>query len=526
MPYVSGRNGAVAAASPLAACEALRMLMNGGNAIDAAIVAAAVLSVDEPYFSGPGGHGIALVHDAAAKDTRCLDFGGSTPQAFTIDQWGTPPAYPRGSVVSAIFPAMLAGWAELLARYGTISLSDALQPAIIHAARGVVVRPVVASFTRNLAEVVSRYPELAGIFMPDGELPREGHVIRYPALAETFSAVAREGVETFYRGELAQRIVRYLNAHGSRFTMDEFENYRPKWRDTLSATYRDRFDVIVPRCQVCSPCVLTQLNIWEQFDISELGLLTTAGLHVGIEAAKVAFEDRSTQCGDPDFYDVPYDRLASKSYANQIAQQLDLKQSSRDLYEHESSGKSSGTTHLTVVDRERNVAAITQTLGPDFGCMHVVPETGIILNSEGLYFDLVPEFGPNYPQAGKLPQHDMCPTIVLKDGELFLSLGTPGAQGITQTIPQVISKVIDHGMSIQAAIESSRYRYYGGGRVQLDDGIDEQTRIELGAKGHQILPKAQTPIWAGAFNAVMRDPDQDVLVGGADPRRGGLTVAY
>ncbi len=188
--------------------------------------------------------------------------------------------------------------------------------------------------------------------------------------------------------------------------------------------------------------------------------------------------------------------------------------------------KAGGTTHLTVVDRDQNAVVITQTLGPDFGCMHVVPQTGIILNSEGLYFDLEPEGGPNYPEAGKLVQHDMCPTVVLKDGELFIALGTPGAQGISQTIPQVISKVIDHDLEIQAAIESDRYRYYGNDQVRLGEGIPRHTRNQLEAKGHRILPNDSNTLWAGGFHAVMLNSGSGVLAGGADPRRGGLAVGY
>lgn len=526
MPYVGGRNGIVAAASPLAATEGLRVLMDGGNAIDAAIVTAAILSVDEPYFSGPGGHGILLMYDAAAKQVRCLDFGGFAPHAFTIDQWGTPPAYPQGSVQSTIFPALLAGWSEALATYGSISLEDALQPVVEHARKGVVMRPVVASYIRNIAPNLAHYPELARIFMPDDRVPRAGELIRYPALGESFRVIAKEGVRNFYEGTLAERMVDYLNKHGSLFTPEEFKNYRPRWRPTITTTYRDRYEIVVPRCQSCSPCILTQLNVWEQFDLQRLGLNTPDSVHLGIEAAKVSFNDRRNLCGDPDFHEIPYERLASKDYAREIVERIKLSHGASEIPGDEFENKPGGTTHLTVVDRHRNAVAITQTLGPDFGCLHVVPQTGIILNSEGLYFDLEPEGGPNYPEPGKLSQHDMSPTIVLRDGELFLALGAPGAQGITQTIPQVISKVIDHNMGIQSAIESGRYRYYGRGKVQLDEDIAAQAKDQLLAKGHQVLPPTPTPIWAGAFNAVSIDPTNGTLAGGADPRRGGLSVGY
>ena len=181
---------------------------------------------------------------------------------------------------------------------------------------------------------------------------------------------------------------------------------------------------------------------------------------------------------------------------------------------------------VTVVDEEGNAVAMTCTLGPGFGCMHVVPGTGIILNNEGVFFDLDPRDGPNYPAAGKRVQHDMSPTMVFRGDRLFLALGTPGALGITQTIPQVISKVIDHGLPLQSAIESDRYRYFGAGQVRLGENIPSAVRDRLRNAGHDILPPGAPPIWAGGFHAVAIDPETGTLVGGADPRRGGQAMAY
>ena len=285
---------------------------------------------------------------------------------------------------------------------------------------------------------------------------------------------------------------------------------------------------MVPKCQTCSPNILTQLNVWEHFDVASLGHLSFEGIHVGIETAKFAFSDRRTCCGDPDFSAVPYDRLISSDYGAELAKRIDparalLEQRPGDQVDD---GLRGGTTHLTVVDKDGNAVAMTLTLGPSFGCMHVVPGTGIVLNNEGVFFDLDPPDGPNYPAAGKRVQHDMSPTMVFSGDRLFLALGTPGALGITQTIPQVISKVIDHGLELQAAIESDRYRYFGAGQVRLGDHIPPAIRDRLRDAGHDILAPGAPPIWAGGFHAVMIDPETGTLIGGADPRRGGLAVAY
>lgn len=527
MPAVAGTRGVVASASPLASVQGLKVLMDGGNAVDAAIATAAVLGLDEPYFSGIGGHGILMLHLAGSGEVKCLDFGGFAPHEFTIDQWGTPPAYRNGDVVSSVFPGTLAGWAEVLEQHGTLSLAETLQPAIGYARAGVPARPVVIDFIAGVHDRMKTFPELARIFLPEGRIPRAGEVIGHEDLARTFEQIAEHGAAHFYRGPLADEIVRYFNANGARFTKREFADYRPRWRDTLATTYRDGYRVIVPKCQVCAPNILTQLNIWESFDLAALGPLTPEALHLGIEAAKIAFADRKTYCGDPDFSAVPYGQLISKAYGAALAGRIDLDRAAPERPgAAPDDGRGGGTTHLTVVDKDRNAVAMTLTLGPDFGSMHVVPGTGIILNNEGVFFDLEPPGGPNYPAAGKLVQHDMSPTMVLKDDRLFLALGSPGAQGITQTIPQVISKIVDHGLDVQGAIESDRYRYYGAGRVRLGEGIPGEVLEKLRAKGHEILPPGAPPIWAGGFHAVMVDCTTGTLTGGADPRRGGLAVAY
>ena len=528
LPAVMGTRGVVASASPLASTAGLKVLMDGGNAVDAAVTVASILSVDEPYYSGIGGHGIAMLYVAGTGEVKCLDFGGFAPRAFTVDQWGSPPRYRYWDVRSSVFPGSLAGWTELLERHGTRSLAQALEPAIGHARRGVPARPVVVDFIARLKHEMARFPELAGTYLPGGRVPRAGQVIANRGLADTYEEIAGRGVSHFYEGPLRDRIVEYYNQCGSRFTEREFSAYRPRWRDTLESTYRDDYRVVVPKCQTCSPNILTQLNVWEHFDLAELDDQGFERIHLGIETAKIAFSDRRIHCGDPDFSAVPYQRLASKDYAADLAPGIDPNQARSERFPGDRADNVSrgGTTHLTVVDRDRNAVAMTCTLGPSFGCMHTVPGTGIILNNEGVFFDLHPPDGPNYPAAGKRVQHDMSPTLVFRGDRLFLALGTPGALGITQTIPQVISKVVDHRLPLQSAIESDRYRYFGEGRVRVGDNIPAAIRDRLRDAGHEVLPSGAPPIWAGGFHAVAIDPDSGTLIGGADPRRGGLAVAY
>ena len=227
--------------------------MDGGNAVDAAVTVASVLSVDEPYFSGIGGHGIAMLCLADTGEVKCLDFGGFAPRAFTIDQWGSPPRHRYWDVTSSVFPGTLAGWAELLERHGTRSLAQALEPAIEHARGGVPARPVVVDFISGLKNEMSRFPELAEIYLPGGRrAPRgAGHRESRPCRYLRRDCPER-GRRTSTRGPLRERIVEYYNRCGARFTEREFSEYRPRWRDTLETTYRDGYRVVVPKCQTCS----------------------------------------------------------------------------------------------------------------------------------------------------------------------------------------------------------------------------------------------------------------------------------
>ena len=216
MPAVMGTRGAVASASPLASAAGLKVLMDGGNAVDAAVTVAAILGVDEPYFSGIGGHGILMLYLADTGEVKCLDFGGFAPHDFTIDQWGSPPRYRYWDVRSSVFPGTLAGWAEVLERHGTRSLAQALEPAIGHAGRGVPARPVVVDFIARLKHEMARFPELAGTYLPGNCVPRAGQIIVNQDLADTYEEIATNGAAHFYEGALSERIVEYYNRCGAR----------------------------------------------------------------------------------------------------------------------------------------------------------------------------------------------------------------------------------------------------------------------------------------------------------------------
>lgn len=521
IPVVSGRNGAVAAPSSAATSVGLKVLMDGGNAIDAAVSAAATATVSEFMASGIGGHGIMVMYWAETGEVEVLDWGGFLPHELTMDQYGTPPTPPpTRNVLNTIFPGTLAGWAEALRRYGTISLSDALQPAIKYAEEGIVINPYLARSLASIKEYQEVFPELADVCMPEGRLPGVGDILKFPDLASTYRLIADKGPDVFYKGELADKVVSYLNENGSRFTKEEFANYKPIWRDTLSTTYRDEYEIFVAKNQNFNPVVLTMFNIWENFDLRNMGIITPETLHLVIETSKVALADRTAYYGDPDFVDVPYDILTSKEYGKRIAERIDMTKAAPEKPGRLDTRES--TTNIAVVDKNHNVVLITQTLGSFYGSMHVVPDTGVILNNEGLFFDFVPVDGPNYPAPGKRVENQMGGVIVLKNGKVWGGLGTPGGTQIPLIMAQVFMRMIDHDLRIQDAIEVPRTRYVGNGRVQIENAVPWETLEKLWQMGHYIT----NPTGLCGISGVWVDPRTGVMEAGAEPSRNYCRGAY
>lgn len=526
-PDVFGTNGMVAAAGPISASSGLKVLQDGGNAFDALITAAALLTLEQPMNCGIGGHAIGMFYTSKTGEITTLDFGGGLPKKFTIDQWGSPPEIPESGVLATILPGTLRGWDTVLKTYGTISLADALAPAIHYAEKGVPIRTDIIAAVEYLGgvEKFASHPELAKSLIIDDQMPEIGDLHKRPDLAKTYSLIAQKGADVFYKGELGDKIIEFLNDHGSRFTKEEFADYEPVWRDAISTRYRDEYEVFVPKAQVSSPQILTLLNIWENYDFSQIGNMSADYVHIMVESLKFAIANRANLYGDPAFSDIPFDLTTSKAYGKKIANNIDMnKAKAREFWSDKDLGKGH-TTHLCVVDKEGNIAAITQTLGNWFGAIEVVPGTGITLNNEGIFYDLTPEGGPNYPEAGKKSQHDMSPTIVFMNGKPYMTVGTPGGKAIPQIIAQVIHKIIDFGMTPQQAIDEPRFVDGGISRGGFGNMTLEEYK-KLLAKGH--MADALIPIeargHAGVPAAIIIDGKNGVLLGGINWN--GIVVGY
>jgi gamma-glutamyltranspeptidase/glutathione hydrolase len=536
MQVQMGPNGGVASTGPLGSSAGLKVLQDGGNAVDAAITAAIMSTVTVPDANGIGGHGGMMIYLAKTREIKFLDWGGPFPKAFNISDWGTPPVLPpERSVQNTVLPGTLKGWETALQTYGTINLAQAMAPAIEYAEQGFPMYPGFGFVMDWVGDQFDIYPEVLEVFAPDGKIPKVGEYMRLPELAATYRRIAKEGTGIFYGGDLGQKIIAFMNENGSRFTIEEFRDYKPVWRDMLKTTYRD-FEIFAVKNQNFTPVALEMFNFWEHFDLPNMNPMSPDALHIIAEGMKLGWADR-VYYGDPAQSNIPYDTLVSKEYMDAYVKLFDKNK----VLPFEPAGDQTGllpspkalsvskkidtrhhisTTSIVAVDKDGNVAAITQTLGGAFGSMHVVPGTGIILNNEGEYFDLEPVNGHNYPAPGRLEENQMGAIFAFKNGKFYAGTAMPGGWAIPVVQAQVLERVLDYGMYMQQAIEFPRLTnsYEPLGAIIVEPGINEATRAALKAKGHTVLVDVSDTF--GILGVVV-DPKTGAKEVGADP--GALT---
>ncbi|MBO0898744.1 gamma-glutamyltransferase [Cellulomonas sp. zg-ZUI199] len=548
VPVAVGSGGAVATVDPDATRVGLEVLRRGGNAVDAAVAAAATLGVTEPYSAGIGGGGFLVVHDAATGTVQTLDGRETAPAAMGPDAFvenGTAIPFDQAvtSGLSVGVPGTPATWQAALDTWGTLSLRDALAGATRVAEKGFVVDRTFVEQTAANADRFAAFPSTAALYLPGGAPPRVGSVLRNPDLARTYRLLARDGVDALYTGPLAQEIVDTVQAPpvapGSTRVVrpglletSDLAAYDVVPRDPTHVTYRglDVYGMAPPSSG--GSTVGEALNILETVDLGALD--DTQALHRYIEASSLAFADRNRYVGDPAFVDVPLEELLSDGFAAERACLIDPTAAlpkpiapgvPDGTYEGCEAGTDPGvespegtsTTHLTTADRWGNVVAYTLTIESTGGNGIVVPGRGFLLNNELTDFSFTDTQGgsdPNLPGPGKRPRSSMAPTIVLRDGRPFLALGSPGGATIITTVLQTLVNRIDLGMPLDQAVAAPRATPRNGTSIQAEPGFP---RTGLEALGHTF---ADTPE-IGAATAI------EVLDGGrllsvAEPvRRGG-----
>ena len=537
---VYGANGMVASQEALATEIGVEVLKNGGNAVDAAVSVAFALAVTLPRAGNLGGGGFMVVHHAESGETVAIDYremsGAAASRDMYLDEQGeADSAKSRYSGLAVGVPGTVAGMAEALERFGTISLADALAPAIELAESGIEVTEGLSDSLKALTERLQKWPSSMAIFYKDGGAPYEpGETLVQADLAQSLKAIAENGPSAFYEGPIAEKIVAAVEAADGHLAMDDFKAYEVKLREPIGGSYRGYDIASMPPPSSGGIHIVQILNTLEGVPMDFLGHNSADSIHMMAEAMKYAYADRSEYLGDPDFFDVPIAELTSKSYAADILDDISQGRAATaaeigpgDLAPYESGE----TTHFSVVDADGNAVSNTYTINFSYGTGMVADGTGILLNNELDDFSAKPgvpnAYGliggdANAVEARKRPLSSMSPTIVLKDGKPFLVTGSPGGSRIITTTLQLIMNVIDHSMNVAEATYAPRIHHqWLPDELRTEEGLSQDTIRLLEQRGHNVVVKNAM----GSTQSIM--VTDDGLYGASDPRRAGaLTLGY
>jgi gamma-glutamyltranspeptidase/glutathione hydrolase len=516
---VYGRRAMCATSHPRASLAAVEVLREGGNAVDAAIAASAVLAVVEPHMTGIGGDCFALIGKPGLDKPIALSAAGGAPAGNTAE-WLARSGLTRidpNSPHAVTVPGAIDGWTRLVADYGTMPLSRLLAPAIELAEQGFVVAPRVAA-DWALTERLSHHPGAGVHFLKDGRVPREGEAMRFPALARTLRIVAEEGREGFYAGAVAKDIVAELNALGGLHTLEDFAAQRATYVKPISVAYRgvELWELPPSNQGIVALMVLRMLE--------RLGLpadpASTERYHLQLEAARLAFAMRDTFVADPDMADVPVTHLLADAVIDDLASRVDRKRRRDDLgLLPEPTG--SDTVYFAIVDEGGMAVSFINSLYDEFGSGIVTRKTGVVLHNRGKGFVCTPGHR-NCIAPRKRPMHTLVPAMVLKDGKPHMVFGVMGAHFQPMGHVYVMTNMFHYGMDPQTAIDAPRV-FFDGDVVLAEEGLPAPVMAGLKALGHQV-ERRRMP-WGGA-QAVVIDRENEVLVGASDARKDGCALGY
>lgn len=537
IPYdFQAREGMVVAAHPLAAEAGLKMLKQGGNAVDAAIATAMALNAAEPFASGIGGGGFMVIHLADTKKTVVLNFREMAPAAATPDMFleegKVNETWRQRHGLAVGVPGALAGWALALETYGSRTLAEAIQPAISIAEEGY---EVGATFSKINKDEYDRLLLNAGEdnpYLNDGFPYEPGDHFRNPELAEFFRLIASQGIREFYEGETAEKIVAAVQAKGGIMTLSDLKAFTVEEQAPLKGTYKD-FTLYTNRPPGCGGLhILQLLNICEGWPLKDWGLNQAEYIHHLSEAFRFLFADKARYLGDPTYVDVPLERLLDKTYAAEVRERIHSGRVSESYPAGEFGMRpkeNGNTSHLCVVDHEGNLVALTQTINSFFGS-GIIPEgTGFILNNQMADFTPDPA-SPNAPGPHKRPLSNMAPLLLFREDTPFLVLGSPGGTRIFPSLSQIILNLTEFGMSIDEAIEAPRFFSYSSqGRARnlyLEARIGEDIRTTLEGWGNVLTIREAYDKYFGGAQGVLLPSQKKLILGGADSRRDGAGAGY
>jgi gamma-glutamyltranspeptidase/glutathione hydrolase len=531
---VIAAHGMAATSQPLATQVAVDILQAGGNAVDAAIAANALLCLVEPTGCGLGGDLFVILWDPKTKRLHGLNASGRSPATLTREEFARRglTRIPSLGPLPVSVPGCVDGWAQLHGRFGHLPLKEVLAPAIRYAREGAPISEVIAYYWGHNARVLREFDGFAEVFLPNGKPPAKGDLFRNPALADTLEAIGKGGARAFYRGKIARTIAAYMKEQGGFLTEKDLKDHRSEWTDPVSANYRG-FDVweLPPNGQGIA--ALQILNILEGFDIASMGFGSAEYIHVFAEAKKLAFEDRARLYADPDFVDVPVEHLISKEYAAERRALIDLKKAAQRYPACELAIDEGDTIYLTTADKDGMMVSLIQSNYRGMGSGMTPPGLGFILQDRGELFDLSGQ-SLNAYAPGKRPFHTIIPAFVTKDGKPWLSFGVMGGATQPQAHAQVIVNLVDFGMNLQVAGDAARVLHSGssqptgermtdGGYLSMESGISAETRAALESLGHRL---GETPGAFGGYQAIRWDEQQGVYYGASESRKDGHAAGY
>ena len=533
---VMSTNGMAATSHPLATQAAITILQNGGNAIDAAIAANAVLGLVEPTGCGIGGDLFAIIWSSEDEKLYGINSSGPAPNNISIQKLqesGVNKIPPYGPLPVTV-PGAVAGWVSMHKKFGKLNFKDLFNIPIDLAENGFPVSEVVAFYLEKSSEVFKDYPNFRETWMPNGYIPSKGDLFINKNLATTYSKIANSYGEDFYSGAIAKEIVNFLNEEGGYFELSDLKNFKPEWIKPVSSNYRG-YDVweLPPNGQGIA--ALQILNILEQFNISDLGFGSAEYIHLFTEAKKIAYEDRARYYADPKFNDIPTEYLISKEYAFERKKLLNTKKASKQI----SAGilEDGDTIYLTVADKHGNMVSLIQSNYRGMGSGMVPKNLGFMLQDRGEMFSLDP-LHFNALQGGKRPFHTIIPAFVTKDDKPFISFGLMGGAMQPQGHAQIIINLIDFKMNLQEAGDAPRFRHLGssqptgekmidGGFLIFESGFKDQELSTLKNFGHTIKSENDDEYLKGAFGgyqAIMLN--NNVYIGASESRKDGYAAGY
>ncbi|MDH5631624.1 MAG: gamma-glutamyltransferase [Gammaproteobacteria bacterium] len=528
---VVARHGMAATAQPLATDAALDILKRGGNAIDAAIAANAVLAVVEPVGCGIGGDLFALVWSADDKRLHGLNASGRSPRSLTLEEFKNRKLdkIPSFGPLPVSVPGTVDGWFELHKKFGKLPMTDILAPAIFHARNGFPVTELIAYYWERNAKFLESWPGFRDLYMPGGQAPKKGEIFRNRNLATTLEIIGEKGRDVFYKGPMARIIADYMKENGGYLSYEDMASHTSEWVTPQSTDYRG-YTVweLPPNGQGIA--ALQMLNILERYDIASMGFGSADYLHTLIEAKKLVFEDRARFYSDMAFNQLPVKQLISKSYANERKKLINPGRAAKT---YDAGINHGDTTYLTVADRQGNMVSLIQSNYRGMGSGMTPTGLGFVLQNRGELFALQ-EGHNNVYEPGKRPFHTIIPAFVTRKGKPYMSFGVMGGSMQPQGHVQILVNMIDFGMNLQEAGDAPRMRHDGssqptgeqmkdGGTVFLESGIPQETVRELLSRGHRI---SEGKGGFGGYQAIMFDDRNKVYFGASESRKDGAAAGY